>query len=180
MKKITLILLVVIAQFFTNCSSSSNADSSSNGGTFSMNLNGENCTLLTPTYNSTLKWKKVTNSDGTHYYGITIMYNRNGDNNMLNQVLLRLKTENLTPNQIFTVNSAVDPVLQVSVYYDGAARFYKSASISSGQVKITEFDGVTMSGEFYFDNLKEIQSYVNIPYITIADGVFSNVPESTN
>jgi len=179
MKKINFILLIIISQLLMNCSNndSTSVTPPSNIGTFSMKLNAVNCIPITPTTNSVLYWDKVTNNDGTHYYRVDFLFSRNGDNSPWNQVQLQLKTENITTNQIFQVNTISDPINQISIMDGGSIRFYKSASNSTGQIKITQFDGVTMSGEFSFGNLKEIQNYSTVPYINITDGVFSNIPK---
>ncbi len=179
MKKINFILLIIISQLLINCSKSDTVSTSapSNSSTFSMKLNTLNCIPITPTTNSVLCWNKVTNNDGTHYYTVDFLFSRNGDNSPWNQMQLQLKTENITTNQIFQVNTTSDPISQISIMDGGAIRFYNSASNSTGQIKITQFDGVTMSGEFSFGNLKETQNYSTVPFINITDGVFTNIPK---
>jgi hypothetical protein len=183
MKKINFILLIIISQLLINCSKSDSTSttSPSTNSSFSMKLNAVNCLPATPTTNSVLYWDKVTNNDGTHYYKIVVLFKRNGiSSNLPDDINFKLNTENLSVNQIFTATSELspsNPIDLLMIQDGGSQRLYKCNSNSTGQIKITQFDGVTMSGEFSFGNLKEMQNYATIPYINITDGVFTNIPK---
>jgi hypothetical protein len=182
MKKIILFLLVILSQLVTNCSNnnSSSSNSSSNSGSFGMKINGVDCNISTPTTNATLYWDLVTNSDGSHYYKIVALFRRNGITYTLpNNLTLKLKTENLTVNQIFPASSQYSPSNPISmgVWDGGDIRLYTCNSSSTGQVKITQFDGVTMSGVFSFTDLFELSNYTTMPFANVTDGVFTNIPK---
>nr|WP_299416605.1 DUF6252 family protein [uncultured Emticicia sp.] len=181
MKKVSLIFMVLLSQFFISCSSdnSSSSNPSSTNVGFSMKVNGVDCTLCTPINNGTIFWKKFTNNDGSHSYSLVALFSRNGDNNLNNQVKFVFKTENLLPNQIFPVSplyTPTDPITWITIVDGGAGRLYNANTNSTGQIKITQFDGVTMSGTFSFSHLNEYTNYSTLPFIDITDGVFTNVP----
>ncbi len=182
MKKVSLIFMVLLSQFFISCSSdnSSSSNPSSTNVGFSMKVNGVDCSISTPTTNATLYWNLVTNNDGSHYYKIVALFRRNGITYTLpNTLNLKLKTENLTVNQTFPASSqysSSNPI-NMSIWDGGDLRLYTCNTNTTGQIKITQFDGVTMSGEISFTNLFELSNYSTMPFANITDCVFTNIPK---
>lgn len=169
MKKKYLILLFVASQLLINCSSNSSdsvTPSATTDPTFSMNVSN---VLYTGTNLSSggCKWNKQTNTDGTHVYFLEIMCAKATDNNV-HIAHFYLNTENIIANQVIPVSvSTFHTFFAIDNYYNVAN--------STGQVKITSFDGTKMSGEFSFTNLYSNGNTTTQP-VTVTNGIFNNIP----
>lgn len=113
--------------------------------------------------NNPLSWSKTANGNGTFNYSIYgYIHENNFTVSFPKSIRFSLGT-NVQNGQIININT---PGFEFSILGNGLDtseyRFYNG--ISSGQIKITHFDGVTMSGEFNFSG---ITKYVENPQIGI-------------
>ncbi|PWA06600.1 DUF6252 family protein [Flavobacterium psychrotolerans] len=180
MKKINFILLVIISQLMVNCSNNNDPNPVTpppNNPTLSMKIDdveykGEGAVSL--------NWKKKTKDDGTHYYVISIFYNKviGAPNGYTDLGGFNIKTENIEANQVFQLSSA--NILNVTFSrpegLSNTISLYANDLASTGQLKITSFDGSKMSGEFSFNNLRYLFS--TSTRINVTNGVFTNIPIS--
>ncbi len=176
MKKINFILLIIISQLLMNCSnnnSSSSANPTSNDATLSFKLNNDNYEGSNLNLGG-CKWNIQTNSDGSHYYHIEFGCNKVGDN-IIQGAVFHINSESIVTNQIF-------PCLYSSSYSqftvtnsNAGYMSYVVGQNTTGQIKITSFDGSKMSGEFSYVNLRNAING-SAPTANVSNGIFTNVP----
>jgi hypothetical protein len=135
---------------------------------------------LTNVDEHTITWKKSKNLDGSFNYSIhgdiettdpmdiVVGYSRInislGNNNVVVGKVYNVTTVNFDFNIIFGSGLSNKEYLIKS-------------GITTGQLKITHFDGITMSGEFNFNSLaKEVDGAANT-YTSTASGVFTKIEE---
>ena len=168
-------LCVVIITSLTNCSKDDSTNEGSNSGTSRMTLKLNNIdykedagTFNGNAYN-TLAWDKTENTDGTftyHIRGVIV-----GTNNFAYAETIEFYLgPSVKINQVYEANSN-----NFGVYIDFLDKNYSDGySETTGQLKITYFDGKTMSGEFHFEKLKS--QYVSSPYCNASSAIFTHIP----
>ena len=172
MKKINFILIIIISQLSMNCSKSDSISTTptSSDPTFSCKLNNDNYEGANLNLGG-CKWNIQTNTDGSHFYYIEIGASKVGGNT---QQIARfhLNSESITTNQIF-------PCLYNTTSYQfsitSGSLAYVVGQNTTGQIKITSFDGSKMSGEFSYVNLRNAING-SAPTANVSNGIFTNVP----
>ena len=173
MKKINFILLIIISQLLINCShnDSNNIAPISNDATLSFKLNNDNFVGSNLNLGG-CKWNIQTNTDGSHYYQIEFACSKVGDN-ILQAAVFRINSESIVTNQVFPcLYNSSNSQFTVS---NGGSIPYVVGQNTTGQIKITSFDGSKMSGEFsYVDLINPING--SAPTANVSNGIFTNVP----
>ena len=168
MKKINFILLIIISQLLINCSKSDSntATPSSSDPKFSCKLNNDNYEGANLNLGG-CKWNIQTNTDGSHFYYIEIVCSKVGDN--IQQIAkFHLNSESIATNQIV-------PSTTSQFFISSGSTVYIVGQNTTGQIKITSFDGSKMSGEFSYVSLKNAING-SAPTANVSNGIFTNIP----
>ncbi len=113
--------------------------------------------------NDRLKWNKTINSNGTYDYSIYGYIHQNNFTVSFPKSISFSLGSNIQNGQIININT---PGFLFSIMGSGldTSEYHFVNGTSSGQLKITYYDGITMSGEFNFTN---IVKYVENPQIGV-------------
>jgi hypothetical protein len=132
--------------------------------------------------NESLSWNKSLNSNGTYNYLIDGYIQTNGLLSFSSPKYINFYLgANIHDGQIINVNT---PEFQFSILGNGleTSEYHFVNGTSSGQIKITHFDGVTISGEFSFS---KIFKYIENPKIgenltnNTISGTFTKILKNT-
>jgi hypothetical protein len=185
MKKL---LLFFVALTLVNCSTEDSDNSSNSNSRASLKINSTNFSELLVHNSSTnqmehsLEWYKTDNGDGTFSYGISGYITSSTETSLGNDAYFSIDLgEDIVQGQIINVNS---PDFELDIAYTLSASnvgYRNWNGTTTGQIKITHFDGVTMSGEFSYAN---VVKYTDNPIVgedysnNTVVGTFSSITNS--
>lgn len=189
MKKL-LFLFVSIA--FVNCSNDDAEISSDNpintNSRVSLKINNTNFNELLVHNSSTnqmehsLEWYKINNGDGTFSYGVSGYITSSTETSMGSDASFSIDLgKDIVQGQIINVNS---PDFELDIAYTLSASnvgYRNWNGTTTGQIKITHFDGVIMSGEFNFANVNKYTDHPNVGedlFNNTVVGTFSSITKS--
>ncbi|VXB46648.1 conserved hypothetical protein [Flavobacterium sp. 9R] len=178
-------LVIITVSSFTSCSKeieewndTINADGIDKDSRVSLKINDSNYQEHFEYTNNkkinTFTWMRLKNSDGTNRFSISgdIEYIPSSPTEISLQGIGRVDFDingSIKQGQIYDVKTSF---FQFDIIFGGLSSVeYRLQESTVGQLKITFFDGVTMSGEFSFD---KIQYYRGDSKIT---GTFSKIEE---
>lgn len=173
-KRICLVVLALV--LFTNCSSDDKEDNNSDNDTtprMTLKINDidyrESVGEAFGEAIHTLSWDKKENFNGTFSYSIYGFIEGTNKHDYIEVISFDLG-QNIQTNQVFDSNNKNFSAYVLFLN----KRFDFEDGVTTGQLKITYFDGKTMSGEFSFNKLRS--DYVSMPFINITKGVFTHIP----
>ncbi len=195
--KLKIYLILGLSLLLSNCSSS-DSDSSSDGD-FKFTLDGYyNFTPVTETDDPFMFWIANIENNGSTTYKISRQLKREGSNPIFNQDIVNIDLSinivgPLEANHIYPITVCKFDCLDLP-YNDGNNGGCNTIDLvkdltTTGQIKITSFDGNNLSGTFYFNNLANSisnQQYAAVfgctsfpaqQHFTISNGVFTNIPK---
>lgn len=171
-----LCLVALTLVLFTNCSSDNEQDNQSNSDTrprMTLKINDidykESVIEAFGEATHTLYWDKKENYNGSYSYSIYGFIEGTNGHDYIEVISFDLG-ESIQTNQVF---NSTDKNFSCYVLFLNK-RFDFEEGVTTRQLKITHFDGKTISGEFSFSKLKS--DYVSMPFITITKGVFTHIP----
>lgn len=189
MKKL---LLLFVSITFVNCSNDDAELPSENlvntNSRISLKINNTNFSELfvnNPATNQSehsLEWSKIDNGNGTFNYGITGYITSSTETSLGSDASFNIDLGNdIVQGQIINVNS---PGFELDIVYILSASnvgYRNWNGTTTGQIKITHFDGVTMSGEFNFANVNKYTDNPNVGedlFNNSVVGTFSSITKS--
>jgi len=161
---------------FTNCSSDDTEDIDSN------NVDKPRMTLKIDDIDyeewvigsiHSFYWEKRKISDNSYTYVITGLIQKTNDTEYLGEIDFDLGSS-IKVNQILEVTNLNTANNYFSMNIILGNKVYDSYDVTTGQLKITHFDGKTISGEFTVNKL-QLASFTP-QFINITKGVFKNIP----
>lgn len=197
--KLRIYLILGLSLLLTNWSSSDSVNSLD--GEFKFTLDGYyDFTPVTETDDPFMFWIANIENNGSTTYKISRQLKRVGSNPIFNQDAVNIELSinivgPLEANHTYSITACKIECLGLP-YNDNNAELLGCNSLdlgkdltTTGQIKITSFDGNNLSGTFYFNNL--VNSISNQQYsalwgcssfpaqqhFTISNGIFTNIPK---
>lgn len=173
------LLVALMAFSFTSCSSDDSEDvNNENKGEPRMTLKIDGVDYEEWVFGSvhSLYWEKRKVSENSFVYVISGLMHRTDGTGTVGQINFDLGSS-IKVNQIIEVTNMSTANNYFSVNLSVGSKVFDSYEVTSGQLKITHFDGKTISGEFTVNNM-QLASFTP-EFINVTKGVFKNIPVET-